>query len=87
MPPLVMIRRCRLKSLLKARGKTQRWLASVLHVKYQRVNDWANDKAEMPIMIAKNCTRALELDSIDELFEWQEVSLSEWKGWIASRRR
>lgn len=85
MPPL-LIRRCRLKSLLRARGKTQRWLASVVHVRYQRINDYANDRFDMPLVIAKNCARALGIP-IDELYEWQEVSLSEWNQWIESRRK
>jgi DNA-binding XRE family transcriptional regulator len=81
-----LIARSRLKSILRRKRKTQRWLADKVSIHYQRINEYANDRQEMPIVIAMNCARALDVP-IEELYEWKEVSLSEWKKWIESRRK
>lgn len=82
----VLIQRSRLKHLLKEIGKTQRWLSQVVHVSEQRISDYANNKRPMPIEVAKNCANAIGVH-IDDLFYWEEVSVSEWEKWKQSRTK
>ncbi len=86
----VLIQRSRLKYLLKKIGKTQRWLASTIHVSEQRISDYANDIRPIPIEIAKNCADAISVYidvHIDDLFYWEEVSVAEWNAWKKSRTK
>lgn len=82
----VLVKRSRLKPLLRQIGKTQRWLADRIDFPYQRINDYANDRRQMPLEIALNCARVLDC-TVEELFYLEEVSPAEWKRWVASRRK
>lgn len=82
----VLIKRSRLKHLLKEIGQTQRWLANKVHVSEKRISDYANDKRPIPIEVAKNCANAIGV-YIDDLFYWEEVSVSEWNEWKQSRTK
>jgi DNA-binding XRE family transcriptional regulator len=64
------IGRCLLSDRLRHVGMTQSQLADRLNVTRQQVNKWATDRQGMTIETAKNICMILELDRIDDLFEW-----------------
>jgi transcriptional regulator with XRE-family HTH domain len=81
-----LIQRCRLKPLLRQIGKSQRWLAEVADISPQKISDYANNRRRMPLEICKTCAEAIGV-TIDELFEWREVSYHEWREWKKSRTK
>lgn len=81
-----LIRGSRLKPLLRRAGKTQKWLAEIVDVSPQKISDYANNRRRMPLEVSKSCAEALRVH-IDDLFEWEEVSYSEWTEWKVSRRK
>lgn len=64
------IGRCLLSERLRQVGMTQSQLAERLKVTRQQVNKWCTDRQGMTLETAKNICIILELDRIDDLFEW-----------------
>jgi DNA-binding XRE family transcriptional regulator len=64
------IGRCLLSERLRQVGMTQSQLAERLKVTRQQVNKWSTDRQGMTLETAKNICIILELDRIDDLFEW-----------------
>lgn len=64
------IGRCLLSERLRQVGMTQSQLADRLKVTRQQVNKWATDRQGMSMETAKNISFVLELDRMDDLFEW-----------------
>ncbi|USK48896.1 helix-turn-helix domain-containing protein [Bacillus sp. CMF12] len=64
------IGKCLLSERLRQVGISQAQLAELLKVSRQQVNKWATNKQGMTLETAKNVAHILELNSIDELFEW-----------------
>lgn len=81
-----LVQRSRLKPLLQQIGKTQQWLAEITDISPQKISDYANNRRRMPLEDCKTCAEAIGV-TMDELFEWKEVSYSEWKEWKMSRRK
>jgi DNA-binding XRE family transcriptional regulator len=64
------IGRCLLSDRLRHVGMTQSQLAERLNVSRQQVNKWATDRQGMTLETAKNICIILDLERIDDLFEW-----------------
>ncbi|WP_420489608.1 helix-turn-helix transcriptional regulator [Neobacillus vireti] len=64
------IGRCLLSDRLREVGMSQSQLAERLNVSRQQVNKWATDRQGMSLETAKNICKVLDLDRIDDLFEW-----------------
>lgn len=64
------IGRCLLSERLRQVGMSQSQLADRLKVTRQQVNKWATDRQGMSMETAKNISFVLELDRMDDLFEW-----------------
>lgn len=62
--------RCLLSERLRHVGMTQSQLAERLNVSRQQVNKWATDRQGMTLETAKNISIILDLERIDDLFEW-----------------
>jgi transcriptional regulator with XRE-family HTH domain len=65
----IEVGRCRLKSILKAKKKTQVELASQVGLTPQRINDYAKNRVVMSLLHAVRIADALDV-SVDELYEW-----------------
>ncbi|USK66268.1 helix-turn-helix transcriptional regulator [Peribacillus frigoritolerans] len=64
------IGKCLLSEWLRRSGITQAELADRLGVTRQQVNKWAKNKQGMSLETAKKIVVILNLDKIDDLFEW-----------------
>lgn len=64
------IGKCLLSEHLRQVGMTQTELAVRLNVTRQQVNKWATNRQRMSLETAKNTATILELERIDELYEW-----------------
>lgn len=64
------IGKCLLSYRLRQAGMTQSQLAERLGVTRQQVNKWATDRQGMSMETAKRICTILEIDCIDDLFEW-----------------
>ena len=64
------IGKCLLSEKLSHVGMTQSQLAERLNVTRQQVNKWATDRQGMTLETAKNICIVLDLERIDDLFEW-----------------
>jgi transcriptional regulator with XRE-family HTH domain len=67
---LYQIGRCLLSDRLRHAGMTQSQLAERLKVSRQQVNKWATDRQGMSLETAKNISVILDLERLDDLFEW-----------------
>lgn len=64
------IGKCLLSERLRHVGMTQSQLAERLGVTRQQVNKWATNKQGMSIETAKKIASILDLNSIEDLYEW-----------------
>lgn len=64
------IGRCLLSERLRQVEMTQSELAERLKVTRQQVNKWATNRQGMTLETAKNICGILDLERIDDLFEW-----------------
>jgi transcriptional regulator with XRE-family HTH domain len=64
------IGKCLLSERLRQAGLTQSDLAERLGISRQQVNKWATDRQGMSLETAKNVSSILNLECIDDLFEW-----------------
>lgn len=64
------IGKCLLSEKLRHVGMKQTQLAERLGVTRQQVNKWATNRQGMSIETAKKIVLILDLDSIDDLYEW-----------------
>lgn len=64
------IGKCLLSRRLRQVGMTQSELARRLKVERQQVSKWCRDEQRMSFESAKNVADILDLDSIEELYEW-----------------
>lgn len=67
---IYQIGRCLLSERLRQVGMTQTQLAERLKVSRQQVNKWATDRQGMSLETAKTICVILDLERIDDLFEW-----------------
>ncbi|MBU5214513.1 helix-turn-helix domain-containing protein [Heyndrickxia oleronia] len=64
------IGKCLLSERLRQVGMSQAQLAEKMKVTRQQVNKWATDTQGMSLETAKNVSNILNLDKIDDLYEW-----------------
>ncbi|MBG9548548.1 helix-turn-helix transcriptional regulator [Cytobacillus firmus] len=64
------IGKCLLSERLRQVGISQAQLAEQLKVTRQQVNKWTTNRQKMSLETAKNVAIILDLNSIDELYEW-----------------
>lgn len=65
--------KCLLAKRLRQAKISQSELARELNVSRQLVNKWATNDQRMSLETAKNVAAILELDRIDDLYEWDYV--------------
>jgi transcriptional regulator with XRE-family HTH domain len=65
--------KCLLDKRLRQAKISQSELARELNVSRQLVNKWATNDQRMSLETAKNVAAILELDRIDDLYEWDYV--------------
>ena len=68
--------RCLLKLRLREIRNNQQWLSEVTGINKAQISDYANNKRTMKLSTAKTISVAVRC-SIDDLYEWEEVSRHE----------